>query len=483
MENDTLYTCARKWFDELCRIPRGSGNTEAVSGWLSRVGREMGLFVIRDPAGNVYMRAAETPEKNPLLLQAHMDMVCEKDSGVKHDFSRDPIYTIEEDGFLKARGTTLGADDGVGVAFALAALENRAELKPIEALFTVDEEIGLIGASKFDMSVTKAKRMINLDGGPENVAVVGAAGGERETLTLEYDPMPAAGTPVFIELDGLSGGHSGGAIDSGKKNALRELGRVLCDIYSENPFSLIAIGGGMKANAIPRSARAVVSCFDADAVMSRVAELEAVIKGEFGHDDPDASTFTLTSGKFKSAMRSDYGISGELMMMSPRDTGRIISMLILAPNGVIRKDNGAVITSTNMGICQQSVRDGSVSFTFNSRSSVDSELDAVGMTLERLAHMLTMDIERTARYPGWRRDWDSKLQRQYADAYQKTFGGEISFVEIHGGLEGGILKTKSPELDVIATGPATHDVHTPREKLDLASYERFCAVMTALLKK
>ena len=118
MENDTLYTCARKWFDELCRIPRGSGNTEAVSGWLSRVGREMGLFVIRDPAGNVYMRAAETPEKNPLLLQAHMDMVCEKDSGVKHDFSRDPIYTIEEGGFLKARGTTLGADDGVGVAFA-----------------------------------------------------------------------------------------------------------------------------------------------------------------------------------------------------------------------------------------------------------------------------------------------------------------------------------------------------------------------------
>ncbi|MCR5263058.1 MAG: beta-Ala-His dipeptidase, partial [Clostridiales bacterium] len=476
MENDTLYTCARKWFDELCRIPRGSGNTEGVSGWLSKAGREMGLFVLRDAAGNVYMRSAEAPEKNPLLLQAHMDMVCEKDSGVKHDFARDPIYTVEEDGLLKARGTTLGADDGVGVAFALAALENRAELKPIEALFTVDEEIGLLGAAQFDMGITGAKRMINLDGGPENTAVVGAAGGEREILTLEYDPMPAAGTPVFIDLDGLSGGHSGGAIDSGKKNALRELGRVLCDIYSENPFSLIAISGGMKANAIPRSAKAVVACFDADAVMARVAELETIIKGEFGREDPDAGTFTLKTGKFKSAMRSDYGLSGELMMMSPRDTGRIISMLTLAPFGVIRKDGGSVITSTNMGICQQQARDGTVSFTFNSRSSVESELDAVGLTLERLAHMLTMDIERTARYPAWTRVWESKLQNQYADAYAKTFGGEINFVETHGGLEGGILKANCPGLDVIATGPATHDVHTPRESLDLASYERFCAV-------
>ena len=483
MENDTLYVSARKWFDELCRIPRGSGNTDAVSSWLARTGRGMGLFVLRDAAGNVYMRAAEEPEKNPLLLQAHMDMVCEKDSDVKHDFTKDPIYTVEEDGFLRARGTTLGADDGVGVAFALAALENRSELRPIEALFTVDEEIGLLGAAAFDMGITKARRMINLDAGPENTVVVGAAGGEREILTLEYDPMPAAGTPVVIRIDGLSGGHSGGEIGRYRKNALQVLGRVLNDIYSDHPFSLIAIGGGMKSNAIPRAAHAVISCFDADSVTARVSELERIIKGEFGHDDGDAETFTITTDKFKSTMRSELGITGELSMLSPRDTGRIISLLTLAPCGVIRRDGDAVITSTNLGVCEQDTREGVINFTFASRSSVDSELDALGLTLERLAHMLTMDIERSARYPGWKREWDSKLQRQYADAYQKAVGGDVSFVEIHGGLEGGLLKAKAPDIDVIATGPATNGVHTPRETLDLASYERFCAVMTNLLKK
>jgi dipeptidase D len=484
MEQNKLYIKARGFFEELSQIPRGSGNTDGISAWLQKWGRDRNLYVVRDVMGNVYMRRDETPDEDPILLQGHMDMVCEKDSGVKHDFNSDPIYLSEEDGKLTAIGTTLGADNGTGVALALAAMDSLDELKPVEALFTVDEEIGLLGAAGFDMENTTAERLVNIDSGGDNVVVVGSAGGEREKLTLFYDAIPAVNTPVLISIDGLKGGHSGTEIGAGNKNALCVMGRVLNDLYSARPFNLISLNGGLKGNAIPRSAECVIAAFDAEHVVERVAELEKIIKGEFAHGDPDAGTFRLRAEKIRQSRRGDYSDhSGKLTMLPPRDTGRVISLLTLAPNGVIRRDGEFVITSTNLGIAATNHRENEISFSFESRSSNESELDALSLALDRLAHILSMDIEKSARYPGWKRVYGTRLQEEYREAYKKAAGGELDMVEIHAGLECGLLASKKPGLDVISIGPDITGLHTPKETLDLASYERLCAAVYQLLVK
>lgn len=462
-------------FEDICAIPHGSGNEKGVADYVENFAKSRGLFSLRDETGNVFVRKEATVgyESIPaILLQGHMDMVCEKNADSDHDFLRDGLKLSVKDGFLWADGTTLGGDNGIAVAMMLALLDTN-EHPRLECLFTVEEETGLAGAKGFDCSVVTAKKMINLDSEEEWQITAGCAGGCRTEVDFNYTACAAskAATALKISVTGLSGGHSGAEIHCGKTNAIVALARILGAIWAEEKFNLVSICGGGKDNAIAREAFATILVEDEKkASLAAINELWG-IKKELCKDDKDI------------IVRIDCVALPE-KCISRDKTEKIVAFLSSVKTGVLKMSNdiaGLVEYSRNLGVADT---DGQkIKFTFSARSSIESQLDLSCRELDMLCALSGAECAHYSRYPGWEYAPVSKLRDDYAAAYKKLFGKDMAIGVIHAGLECGILSSKMAGMDVISVGPNMHDIHSPDEHLDLASCERVWRTLLETITK
>lgn len=471
-----MARAAYDYFIEITKIPRGSGNIDGIAGYLCAFAEKHGFECVRDAFGNVFM--SRPGEGESVLLQSHSDMVCEKNNDSAHDFDRDPIETVEKDGFMSALGTTLGADDGVGMAMSLAALTSADIKRPLEALFTSDEEVGMTGANNFDYSLIKSRTLINLDSETDGEAVVSCAGGVRNRFEFDYDTAPTAGKLLRVTVGGLIGGHSGTDIAKGRVNAIRLMGRALGMLFDGEPFNLVAINGGMKSNAIPRECEAVVAVRDPQTVVEKLETLQNEVRCELA-GLCEQKKLKLRACKVKASEAEGYA-----EMLTLHDTSRLISLLTLSPCGVINERGGFVITSTSIGVIKQDAAKHSLQILFESRSSVSSELDELVARLDRLSRLVDIPVFHSARYPGWQLISGTPLQKAYKTACAEVYGDsfEPSIAAIHAGLECGLIKGRLPDMDMISIGATVTGAHTPEETLSLSSLDTTSSVLLSLLK-
>ncbi len=469
------------YLEEISAIPRASGNEARIADYLVSFATARGIPVIRDASNNVFMTAPATPgfeDRSAILLQGHTDMVCEKESDCPHSFDTDPLDLYVKDGILRARGTTLGGDDGVAVAMMMAALTEDIPHPRLECLFTSDEERGMSGAISFDYSHVTATELINLDSEEEGVATVSCAGGARITLTWDTERLPVptdAGKVLSITLSALSGGHSGAEIHLGKGNANNLLCRVLDELYRKTPFCLISIDGGSKDNAITREANALIFTSNPTEVTEAIKPWQALLRAEAVKDD---RRLTLRAKKASAAAKAG--------MLSFKDTSAILSAVLLAPTGALTNcptDPTLVESSANLGIL--STEPTRITAHFLARSSCESRMDALIARYTRLAALTHAAISVHDRYPGWELREHSPLRDDFL-AIAKTLFPTLTpkAAAIHAGLECGfILSAVKQELDAISIGPALHHIHTPEEALELASCERLWTLLCALLAR
>lgn len=463
------------FFEEITKIPRGSGNEAGIAAWLENFARERGLYCVRDGINNVFIKRPATKghENEPaVLLQGHTDMVCEKNSDVDFDFEKDPLdIYIDGNGFLRARGTTLGADNGVAVAIMLTLLDGEvSELPALECLFTTQEETGLDGAKAFDYSLVSARKMINLDSENDSEVIVGCAGGTFQRISLPLTRIAFEGEALKLSLGGLMGGHSGENINSGRANANKLLGRALLEIGVACPFNLISISGGSKDNAIPREAEATVAVKDAECFKRVASEVIARIASELSEED---------SNFFMNIECADTPVN----MADRVSTDKICGFISSVKNGVIAMSTnikGLVEFSRNLGII--STEGDTVNFIFSTRSAIDSQLDFAERELGSLASLLGGSMEKLGRYPGWEYARVSPLREKFFEVYYSTTGKDPVSNVIHAGLECGIIKSGIPDMDIISIGPSMRDIHSPDEALDLASLEKTWKIVCGLLK-
>lgn len=462
-----------RYFEEISAIPRGSYNEAEIASYLEAFAKERGLECYRDAVHNVLIKAPASKgmEHAPtLMLQGHTDMVCEKNGDVEHDFTKDPLKLYLDGKYLRARGTTLGGDNGIAVAIMLALLDGEiAEHPAYECLFTTAEEVGLDGAHAFDYSRISARRMINLDSEEQGVVTVGCAGGIRSDLTLRYRSVPFRGACVRVEIKGLMGGHSGANIDSGRANANKLMGRILAALREKTEVCLVSLTGGSKDNAIPRECTACLAVPNADVAIDLIAEQAERIAEELGADDRGFTVICETEAE-------------EATMMSAEQTEQVISVLCCAANGVLemsRQVKGLVEFSRNLGVIQHEA--GKLTMVFSSRSSIENQLDASVRELDLLAKLTGFESRHYSRYPGWNYAPSSPLRDRYLEVYRRLTGREARVDIIHAGLECGVISSHLPDMDMISIGPDMKDIHSPDEALDLDSVEEFWKVLEALI--
>lgn len=463
-----------RFFEEISAIPRGSYHEGEIASYLERFAAERGLECYRDAVHNVFIKAPATKGMEllpPLMLQGHTDMVCEKNRDVEHDFEKDPLQLYLDGKYLRARGTTLGADNGIAVAMMLALLDGELESHPAyECLFTSAEETGLDGANSFDYRLVSAPRMINLDNEDQDVVTAGCAGGLRSDLTLCYDSVPFKGTCVSVEINGLMGGHSGVNINSGRANANKLMGRILATLRQElGDVCLVSLTGGSKDNAIPRECRACLAVSDADAAIDCITEQAERIAEELSAEDRGFCVTCQTE-------------ADEATMMSAEQSARAISVLACVGNGVFemsKQVKGLVEYSRNLGVIKH--REGALTLVFSTRSSIENQLDASIRELDLLAELAGFQTKHHSRYPGWSYASNSPLRDRYLETYRRIMGKEAQVDIIHAGLECGVISSYLPDLDMISIGPNMTDVHSPDEALDLDSVETFWKLLTELI--
>lgn len=467
-----------EFFEDICAIPHGSGNEKAISDYLVAFAKERGIECYQDEIYNVLYRIPATAgrENEPsVLLQGHTDMVCEKNGDTVHDFLTDPLKLyVDERGFLRAKGTTLGGDDGVAVAAMMAAADGMIPSHPaLECLFTVSEEVGLDGADGFDYSRIRSRILLNMDSEEEDAVIVGCAGGVRSDMLVSPKWQRRAGAVYEIALTGLKGGHSGEDINKGRENANKLMGRILLKLRAVTDLRIASIAGGSKDNAIPRECKAVVVCPRADGetvAALAVSEIEAIAK-ELSADD---AGFVGTVTKVKRGalpVRMTDGATAE----------KLITLLGAVRNGVLKMSYGIagfVEWSRSLGVIE--MRDDKIRVVFSSRSSIECQLDASIAELDALARMIGAEICHHGRYPGWTYDPDSLIREKYLKIAEKL-GMPAKARVIHAGLECGVIASRLDGLDAISFGPNLSDIHSPEEALDLASMERFWKKLVALL--
>ena len=458
-------------FEDLCAIPHGSGNEKGIADYIEKFATERGLFVLRDETGNVFVRKGATAgfeNTEAIMLQGHMDMVCEKNADSKHDFLRDGLTLKVVDGMLWADGTTLGADNGIAVAMMLALLETDAH-PTLECLFTVEEETGLAGAKGFDCSCVSAKKMINLDSEEDWQITAGCAGGCRTEVDLAYNAenIPPEYTCIDISVTGLSGGHSGAEIHCGKTNAIIAMGRLLAAVYEKNSFNAVSLTCNGKDNAIARECFAKIATKDAETVINTILSEAERIRTELSAED---AGFAVSA---KVAVGADK-------MLNECTTRSLVTFLSTVKTGVLKMSNqikGLVEYSRNIGVVETD--DEKIKLTLSSRSSIEAQLDLSCRELDMLCRAIGAECHHYARYPGWEYAPVSPLRESYISAFRELYGKELSVGVIHAGLECGILSSKMSGMDIISIGPNMYDIHSPNEHLELASCER---VWRTLLK-
>ena len=475
------YRGLMEYFEKVSSIPRPSFSEEKIAQYICDFAKERGLFCIKDDSNNVFVRlpASEGREgEDAVLLQGHTDMVCEKNADVEHDFYNDGIELYESNGFIRARGTTLGADNGVAVAIMLYILdgaEGKLTSHPtIECLFTTAEEKGLVGASNFDYSVVTATKMINMDSADESEIIVGCAGAEHCEMTFSTTLSPCDMSAFKISVKGLYGGHSGEDINRGRANANKLMGRILNQIQKKYSINLISLFGGSKHNAIPRECEAVIALEDSEGLFELCSKLEGEIKGELISDDRG---FFLAVEPYK---------ANNLSAFSYEYTKKIIFLLSTVADGAFKMCEGLdsiVEYSRNLGVANVDAKSASGLFIFMPRSAKDSQIKASSAELEAYADILGMEYCIISSYSGWDGSPESPLCRLYANCYKELFGGECRINVIHAGLECGVIKKLCPQLDIISCGAVVLDLHSPDEALNIASFERFFEVILSMLTK
>lgn len=469
------------YFEQLSKIPRGSGNRELVGEFCIQKAKELGLEWEQDKAGNVLIRKPATSgyEDMPgIILQGHMDMVCVKIDRKQIDFNKEGITVCTDGEKVWADGTTLGADDGIAIAYAFAVLESDdIEHPEIEALFTVDEEIGLLGATDFDISRLKGTRLINIDSEKEGVLTVSCAGGARAICHLPIEREPIKGETVSIRVSNLRGGHSGVEIGKNRTNAIVLLGRILNYIEGKCEIRLVELRGGEKENAIATDANAVIQVFDIEKTRNLFEIYGETIYRELENTEPTME-FSFE------VLKESEKIGRVEEMFSEQTTRLAIFMLYHFPNGIQKMNpelEGLVQTSLNIGIL--SIKEDYIETWHSLRSSVASEKEEIKERLASLMRMLGGSVEFRAEYPAWEYKKDSTLREICIQAYKKIYDGqEPEVVAIHAGLECGIFAGKKENLDCISFGPDLSDVHTTKETADAASIARIWKYLLEILK-
>ena len=464
-----------RFFEEMCAIPHGSANTKAVSDWLMAFARERGLEAYQDQLNNVIIIKEATAgyENAPaVILQGHMDMVCEKAPDCEKDMEKEGLDLAVDGDAVYARGTTLGGDDGIAVAMALALLDADDIPHPrLEAGFTVDEEIGMLGAVGMeDVSMLRGRRMLNLDSEVEGVFTVSCAGGNLTKCTLPVCRETFGAEFLTVTVGGLRGGHSGVEIDKGLGNACMLLGRVLTACGRETALRLVSVSGGLKDNAIPREASAVVAAADAREIRAVCARLDAELKNEYRTTDPEV---------FVSVRDGGAGLP-----MDEDSTRRILAFLTCAPNGIqaMSADIPSLVqTSLNLGIL--TTGDETVDASFCVRSSVDSQKQMLVERLECLTETLGGSVGVFGDYSGWEYRSDSPLRELLVEVFTEQYGHAPKIEAIHAGVECGIFAGKLPGLDCVSMGPDLTEIHTCRERLHIASVQRLWAMVLETLKR
>lgn len=453
-------------FRKLCTIPRESGHEKGVADWLEEFARERSLGFYRDSMENVLISRAG--KGRGVILQGHSDMVCEKNDGVRHDFTRDPISVILKEGHLLcADGTTLGADDGISIAVMLAILDNPEITLPVECLVTSQEEIGLLGINSFDFSLLRGRRMINLDSMDEGVATVSCCGGVRTDFTIPAVKSESADSGYTLRIRGLAGGHSGEDINLGRRNAILTALEIL---GKADGVRISSIDGGSKENAIPRECTVTFTTPDSMVQEKLAAAAEAVRASLTAQDS--AFTATLEADSVSEAF-------------APELTSELQEIIAGVPHGVIRMDPdiaGLVQTSANHGVIRTTAN--GIELTVDSRSSSEEMIDELISTADRVAAEHGATAAHRSRYCGWNFDRDSELRELYLRTYDSLFrhlGKKARYEGIHAGLECGIVKAAIPDMDIISLGADIKACHSPDETLDLDSLDRLYQTVAGML--
>lgn len=468
-----------RFFDEITKVPRPSKKEEKILQYLKDFAKERGLEYQQDETGNIVIRKEATlgyENRESVILQSHVDMVCEKNSDKEHDFDNDPITTIIDGEWLRADGTTLGADDGIGVAAELALLDaTDIEHGPLECLFTVDEETGLTGAIGLAPGLIKGSILLNLDSEDEGEMFIGCAGGMGTIGFYTYTTVAPPANTFFarIIVSGLRGGHSGGNIHEGLGNANKILARALYTISQEMPLSLSFIEGGNLHNAIPREANALIGipADKKERLAVIVNELAADVANELHKSDPGV----------KVELSSDEGTHE---VIDADTVKRLIDCLFIMPHGVLGMSldiEGLVETSTNLASIKMEEHN-VIAVETSQRSSVESQKQLVGELVKSIMLLTGAEVDVRDGYPGWAPNTDSQILKVTVETYKKLFGRPPEVKAIHAGLECGLFLEKYPHLDMVSFGPTLRDVHSPDERMEIKTVDMFWKHLCEILK-
>ncbi len=466
------------YFEQISKIPRASGNESAVAKYIYDFALSLGLDATIDESFNVFVTKKATSGREneaPIMLQAHTDMVAEKNVTTVHDFATDPIELIQEGNILRANGTTLGADDGFGVAIMMAVLSDSSISHPmLECLFTSSEEIGLVGASKFNYKNVKSRRMINLDSAEEDTVIIGCCGGIRTELTLPVTKEKCNSDGIKITIGGLCGGHSGEDINKGRLNSNVLMGKAILEIMNAHPVTISCISGGDKDNAIPRECEAIiVPCDDKnfDDCFAIASSLENSFKN---------------AGIIKAVEDSGLFIRAERVApfytLSNDDTNAILKVLSVN-NAVLKyRTEPPILPESSRNLARVRTDDDTVSIGFSSRSYLEKGLDDSVDELDKLSFCIGASCYHHEKYPGWMSDTNSALVLDWQNAFERASGKRPEATLIHAGLECGLISAALKGLVAISVGCNVHDLHTPQETMELDSLDRIYEAVIEVLK-
>ncbi|MDD4377972.1 MAG: aminoacyl-histidine dipeptidase [Eubacteriales bacterium] len=461
------------FFEELSAVPRGSYNEDKAIEYVVNFAKARGLEVYCDSVKNVYIKKPASKgmeDREPVLFQGHIDMVCEKNISTVHDFKKDGIRIVLDGDYLSAEGTTLGADDGVAIAIMLAILDDDTMVHPpIECLMTVSEEVGLIGAGYVEADKIKSRKMINIDTSVEGTVLVSCSGG-RETIMKKVFPQISAEKPfVKIFVGGLRGGHSGMNINEGRGNSNKILGEILLKLSQQQEIYISQFVGGEKSNAIPRESSCIVAVSDKAEAVKQVEDIFKDLKERY-KDSDSGININITDAQNQDV----FGWEG---------TETIINLITKTKNGVVemsREIENLVETSMNLGVVN--IKDGKLELIFSLRSASSAGMNSLVDELTTLAaDNCEVEITHKGIYPGWEYEKESKLREVFLDCYKELTGKPMNVAAIHCGLECGIIKNKIPKMDIVSCGPNIYDCHTPGERLDIPSLDRLWKLITKVI--
>ena len=462
------------YFEQICSMPHGSGNTKIISDYLVNFAKEQGLEYIQDELNDVIIFVPGTcgmEDHTPVIIQGHMDMVCEKDADCPIDMDKEGLDIAHDGQYIFAKGTTLGGDDGIAVAIAMAlAADKSIPHPPLELVITVDEETGMFGAAGIDLSMLKGRMLLNIDSEDEGIFTVSCAGGARATIHMPIARKAVYGPAIRLVVDGLQGGHSGVEIHKNRANASKVMGEFMGRILEKMPLCMVSFAGGSKDNAIPRSCEvnAIALGMELESINAIAAELQAEIRANFAEPEAIIEAFNTDA------------LGGNAI--SAEGTAKLVALLREVPNAIQAMSDkipGLVQTSLNLGVAKLSDE---FSLTFSVRSSVNQEKQALLAKLRSIAENYGGSYTQVGEYPAWEYKEDSVLRDTMVEVYTRMYGKQPEVVAIHAGLECGLLGEKLPGLDAVSIGPEMHDIHTSREKLGIASTRRTWEFVLEVLK-